>query len=270
MNDTTLTMQNFLYYPTRLRVEKDKEKHINICWYALDDSYLDFDELADDEKFIFATIREDRAKLVSTMTLHDGTVITSESTDNSRRIMTEKAEELFQEYAKTAFPEGLHWVKSGVKSKSGLYFGNVLTAEVQDWDEDGQLRIIVSNYHKTKFFADKISNPAAKEILAGRKFNASDLEGVKKDLVAMFDIERYESEKAARANAKAAELAAEASLLSLPALTGTPKQKAWGEQIRSYALKHCAESKVKPHLKRAKSAKWWIEHRDDFGYKSQR
>lgn len=126
---------------------------------------------------------------------------------------------------------------------------------------------------------------AVEELIAGGIENLPHYEV----LVAMRDIERankkYEAAIAARAEAKKAERtakqnaeaaeraeakAAEAELLGLAPLTGTPKQRAWAEEIRAWAIQNLPEEKIKKHINRCKTAKWWIEHRAELGWKDQR
>lgn len=84
--------------------------------------------------------------------------------------------------------------------------------------------------------------------------------------------EKLAAEKAARkaefmkkVAVENAQAAAEAELLDLPALSGSEKQIAWANSIRAAAMKKLSEKEISTKIKTCTTAKWWINHRKEFG-----
>lgn len=69
-------------------------------------------------------------------------------------------------------------------------------------------------------------------------------------------------EQVAKAEARAEETSAQAALLGLPVLQGTPKQRAWAEDIRKEYFASTPADKVPARYKTVKTATWWIENRN--------
>lgn len=140
--------------------------------------------------------------------------------------------------------DGLYrWRLAGASGKTHSGYFLISGDDVSDVDDDDYERHIAENY--------------AADVAAHRAAEAAQAEAKALEERRRAEMLAKATEAAERQKAEALARIAEADL---PELTGSPKQIAWGNDIRARLFARKADD---PRLRSQTAAKWWIDHRTE-------